>query len=179
MIYAQIEDKIEIQRIECEIQKAWKKSWYRRLMIIKLSGTDKLSVPKLSEMFNLCQATVRSYIHTYNNNGLSALVPKSPTGRRGKITHFTKEDFSALFEQTPNQYEHLNTQSREWTLELIQLYFEAYHQIQVTLPAIYTALRRTGHRTGRSKLRVGSRDPDYQVKRQVIEEMTNLQQRGN
>jgi len=179
MIYAQITDKNEIERIDEEISKAQKKNFYRRLVIIKLSATQQISVPQLSKMFNLSKATVRHYIHTYNTGGLAAIVPQSPPGRRGKITHFTKADWDRLFEQTPNQYQHLNTDSRQWTLELIQLYLEKYHQIRVTVPAIYTALRRTGRRTGRSKLRVGSPDPHYQPKRDCIKEMTNLPQWDN
>ena len=35
-------------------------------------------------------------------------MPKSPPGRRGKITHFSKSDWDRLF---PNQYEKLHTDS--------------------------------------------------------------------
>ena len=59
MIYAQIGNQTEIQRIDDELSKAEKKNWYRRLMIIKLSATNQLSVPELAQMFNLCQATIR------------------------------------------------------------------------------------------------------------------------
>ena len=174
MIYAQIDNPEEIRRIDEALSKAEKKNWYRRLMIIKFSATKQLSVPELAQMFNLCQPTIRYYIHTYNTSGLDALVPQSPPGCTGKITHVTKTDWDKLFEQTPDQYDRLNTDSRQWTLELIQDYLQKYHQISVTISTIHNALKRTGRGTGRSKLRVGSPDPDYQVKRETIQEMQNL-----
>ena len=39
-----------------------------------------------------------------------------------------------MLEQTPNQYEKLNTQSRQWTLERLRLYLKEYHQIEVSMP---------------------------------------------
>ena len=152
MIHAKISDPTEIQRIDEQLSKAEKKNWYRRLMIIKLSATQQLNVPELGRMFSLSAATVRKYIHTYNKAGLDALIPQSPPGRPGKITHLTQADFDKLFEQTPNEYDRLNTDSRQWTLKLIQRYLLEYHQISVTLPTIYNALRRSGRRTDRSKL---------------------------
>ena len=92
--------------------------------------------------------------------------------------HFSKSDWEHLFEQTPDQYEKLQTGSRQWTLELMSVYFKAYHEISVTPPVIHHALRRMGYRTGRSKLRVGSPDPEYQAKRKQLEALASLQKRG-
>jgi transposase len=174
MIYAELKTDTELDIINSEIKNTKKVAWLRRLMIIKLSATEKRRVRQLSEMFGLCQPTVRKYIHTYNGGGLLALLPKSPTGRKGKLGEFQKGDWDTIFEQTPNQYPSLDTDSKQWTLQLLADYMKAYHQIQVTSEAIYYALRRTGRTTGRSKLRVGSPDPDYQVKRRTVEEMRNL-----
>ena len=121
MIYAELGDASELECLDVAISKAKKPQWYRRLLIIKLSVTEHLSVPKLAKMFNLSDDSVRSYIHKYNTSGLEALMPKSPPGCRGKITHFRKSDWDRLFEQTPDQYEKLNTDSRHWTLELISV----------------------------------------------------------
>ena len=179
MIYAKIDDASALQRLDTALSQATKPKWYRRLLIIKLSATEHLSVRRLAKMFNLSDDSVRSYIHKYNTSGLEALMPKSPPGCRGKITHFSKSDWDQLLEQTPNQYEKLQTDSRQWTLELIRVYLKVYHEISVTPPAIYFALRRTGYRTGRSKLRVGSPDPEYQTKRHQLEELASLPRRDN
>ena len=144
MIYAEIGDASALDGLDAALCEATKPQWYRRLLIIKLSATEGMSVSKLAKMFNLSDASVRSYIHKYNTSGLEALMPKSPPGCCGKITHFSKSDWDRLLEQTPNQYEKLQTDSRQWTLELIRVYLKVYHEISVTPPAIYFALRRTG-----------------------------------
>ena len=177
MIYAELRDGSALERLDAALCEATKPQWYRRLLIIKLSATEGLSVPKLARMFNLSDDSVRSYIHKYNTSGLEALMPKSSPGCRGKITHFRKSDWDRLFEQTPDQYEKLNTDSRQWTLELMSVYLKAYHEISITPPAIHMALRRVGYRTGRSKLRVGSPDPEYQAKRSQLTELASLRKR--
>ena len=179
MIYAEISDASALQELDAALCEATKRQWYRRLLIIKLSATEHLSVPKLAKMFNLSDDSIRSYIHKYNTSGLDALMPKSPPGCRGKITHFSKSDWNRLLEQTPNRHEKLQTDSRQWTLELISAYLKTYHEISVTPPAIHLALRRVGYRTGRSKLRVGSPDPEYQTKRHQLEELASLPRRDN
>ena len=177
MIYAKLEDASALQHLDVALSEAIKPKWYQRLLIIKLSATQGMSVPQLAKMFNLSDDSVRSYIHKYNASGLEALMPKRPPGRRGKITHFSKSDWERLFQQTPNQYEKLQTDSRQWTLDLMRVYFKVYHEISVTPPAIHFALRRIGYRTGRSKLRVGSPDPDYQAKRHQLRELACLRKR--
>lgn len=179
MIYAKLADASALQSLDVALSEAKKPKWYQRLLIIKLSATEGMSVPQLAKMFNLSDDSVRSYIHKYNASGLEALMPKSPPGRRGKITHFSKSDWGRLLEQTPNQYEKLQTDSRQWTLDLMSAYLKAYHEISVSPPAIYFALRRTGYRTGRSKLRVGSPDPEYQAKRQQLTELSCLRKRDD
>ena len=179
MIYAELRDDTALEDLERALSEAKKPQWYRRLIIIKLSATQRLSVPKLAEMFNLSDDSVRSYIHKYNTSGLEDLMPQSPPGRRGKITHFSKSDWERLFEQTPDRYEKLQTDSRQWTLELMSVYFKRYHEISVTSTAIHHALRRMGYRTGRSKLRVGSPDPEYQAKRSQVTELMSLRKRDS
>lgn len=173
MIYAKIKSQEEQKRLDDALKSSQKKNWYRRLQIISLS-TKQYTVQKLSEMFKLCESTVRNYIHSYNKGGLDKLKPVKQPGRPPKIAHWEKEDWDKVLEQTPNQYERLNTKSRQWTLERLQLYLKEYHQIQVSIASVYNSLRKTGRRTGRSKLRVGSPDPDYRVKRKQIEELRDF-----
>ena len=179
MIYAEVSDASDLECLNSALSEAKTPQWYRRLLIIKLSATQRMSVPQLANLFNLSDGSVRSYIHKYNTSGLEALMPKSPPGRRGKVTHFGKSDWERLFQQTPDQYEKLETDSRQWTLPLMSVYFKAYHEIDITPPAIHHALRRTGYRLGRSKLRVGSPDPEYQAKREQLTALASLRKRGN
>jgi transposase len=173
MIYARIKSQEEQKRLDDTLKASKTKNWYRRLQIVALSA-EKYPVSRLSEMFNLCQATIRSYIKSYNEGGLDKLAPVKPSGRPPKIADWTKEQWDQVLEQTPDQYEKLNIRSRQWTIERLRLYLKEYHQIDVSISSIYKSLRKTGRRTGRSKLRVGSPDPDYKVKRRHIEELQDF-----
>ncbi len=73
--------------------------------------------------------------------------------------HLSRDQWSEILSQTPNQYDKLETDSRQWTLELLVGYASKYLDREVTLSTISKALRRCKYRTGRSKLRVGSPEP--------------------
>ncbi len=178
MIYAKITSSEEQKRLDAALDAAKEKKWYRRVMIIMLSA-QQYTVQKLSEMFHVCDATIREYVHTYNEGGLDQLRPKKSPGRPPKLTDWTKADWDTILERTPNQYEHLHTESRQWTFDLLVAYVHAYHGIRVCRRSIYHSFRKTGRRTGRSTLRVGSPDPAYVVKRQHVEGLENLPERGN
>ena len=177
MIYAQIKTPEEMEKLEEELGRAKNAKWYRRLIIISHSARGE-RVSQLSEKFGVCQATIRSYIHAYNEGGLQQLRPKKSPGRPPKIGHWSKEDWDTILRQTPNQYEKLETESRQWSLHLLSLYIKRYHDIDVSLSGVYRCLRKRGRRTGRSKLRVGSPDPQYKVKRQQIEKLRDFPRIG-
>jgi len=178
MIYAKYKNSEDKEQLFDELKKTKNRNWYRRLQIVKLS-VGKMTVQQLSKMFDLCEAVIRNYINTYNENGLKGLFPTKPPGRPPKISNWTKEDWDKVMEMTPNQYEKLNTASRQWTFERLALYVKEYHHIEVTIPCVYHSLRKTGRRTGRSKLRIGSPDPMYTVKRSYTEAVQNLHHRDN
>ena len=173
MIYAKIENPEQEKRLIDELKTSKDKNWYRRLEVITNSAKG-VTVEQLSKTFNVSQATIRRYIHAFNQGGLESIKPIKSTGRPPKIGNWTKEDWDKILEQTPNQYEKLNTKSRQWTFQRLVVYIKEYHQMEVTIPCVYKAFRKTGRRTGRSKLRVGSPDPDYVVKRKSVEEFRNL-----
>jgi hypothetical protein len=95
------------------------------------------------------------------------------------VGQLVKDQWREILNQTPNQYEKLGTDSRQWTLELLVRYAKEYLDQEVCFQTISAALRRCKYRTGRSKLRVGSPDPEYQVKRKRVEELESLPPRGN
>ena len=169
MIYAQLNNPEEKEILEAELRSARSKNWYRRLQIIKLSA-GRRTVQELSQDFDLNQQTIRNHIHAYNKVGLGALFPRKSPGRPPKIGNWTKQNWDRVMEQTPDQYEKLNTQSRQWTLDRLRMYVREYHNIDVSIVSVHKSLRKTG----RSKLRVGSPDPDYTVKREAIGELRDF-----
>lgn len=78
MIYAEVKDSNAQREINEQLSATENKKWYRRLMIISLSA-KRHTVKKLTEMFQLGEATIRRYIHAYNQDGLSGLRPKRTT----------------------------------------------------------------------------------------------------
>ena len=76
-------------------------------------------MPQLAEQFEVCKATVRKYIKAYNTGGIDQLRPAKSPGRPPKVGHLSRDDWSDILSQTPNQYEKLQTDSRQWTLELL------------------------------------------------------------
>lgn len=143
--------------------------WYRRLKLIELSSSG-IPAPNLAEMFDLCPATVRDYIHRYNRSGLDELRRASSPGAPEKIP-LTKAQWEDLLHQSPYQFERLKTAARNWTQELLVTYLQQYHGRNVTQSAICKHLKRIGLRLNRGKLKVTSPDPLYTVKRQRVEEL--------
>ena len=60
MIYAIAQTEHAISELQVTLKEAKNAKWYRRLKIIQLSMSG-ISVPQLSEHFDLCQKTVRNY----------------------------------------------------------------------------------------------------------------------
>ena len=78
MIYAKVCDASALERLDAALCQATSLKWYRRLLIIKLSATERLSAPKLAKMLNLCDDSVRSYIHKYKQFSVLKLRFRSP-----------------------------------------------------------------------------------------------------
>lgn len=178
MIFAIPQKENAISELQLYIKNADQVKWYRRLKIIQRSMAG-MTVPQLAEHFDVCQATVRQYIKAYNRGGLDELRPQKSPGRPPKVGHLSRDDWSDILHRTPNQYEKLKTDSRQWTLALLVRYAKEYLGEEVHFDTISKALRRCKYRTGRSKLRVSSPDADYLVKRERIQKLRSLQHRGN
>lgn len=145
VIYAIFKNKEEQKLLDRAIREAKDKGWYRRLMVIKLSSQGKL-IRHLQKEFGLCEATIRSYIHSYNQGGLDELRPRKPTGRPAKIANWSKRDWEKVLENPPSYYKRLNSYSNVWTLELMTKYLMEYHQTKVCISSVYNSLNRSKKR---------------------------------
>jgi transposase len=168
MIYANVDEqhKKELAKAMKETQD---KKWYRRLKIIDLSGQG-FSVPELATLFILSQPTIRSYIHRFNQGGVSGLRPDYGQGRHLSLD-WTREQWLELLGQAPDQFELLESGAKNWTQALMAQYLAAYHQVHITQGAVSTMLKRVGLKWKRAKARVKSPDPLYVIKRQRIESL--------
>jgi transposase len=166
MLYAQIDEERR-QTLQAAMKETTDKKWYRRLKIIDLSGRGQ-GVADLAELFDLSSATVRSYIHQYNEGDLAQLSPGYGVGRP-TVLSWTAEAWQEVMGQRPSQLEKLNSGAQNWTQALLLQYLATYHSIKVSQATLSKALRRAGIHWRRAKLKVTSPDPLYTVKRQRLE----------
>jgi transposase len=171
MIYAKV-DAQDRKAIRTKMKTTKNIKWYRRLKVIDLSSQG-FSVPELSQMFDLSEATIRRYIHHFNETGLPGLSPGHSPGRPPELT-WTQEEWLDLLAQSPADLAQLDTAAQNWTQGLLQQYLAIYHQIKVTQTTISKAIRRVGIRWRRAKRRVHSPDPLYVVKRQRVDQLEQL-----
>ena len=175
MIFANLAD-MQLEQLKQELREASTVDWYRRLKVIELSSQGK-NVLELSDMFELCQASVRGYIHHFNADGFDGLKRKYGSGCPVLIP-LDKAALEELLRQSPSQFELIETGARNWTQKLLVRYFLEYHQVQVTRSAVSKYLKRHQIRLNRGKLKVTSPDPEYSVKRTRIETMKKKPLKG-
>lgn len=176
MIFACIENEVAQQELQRAIKSAEKPQIYRRLLTIRLSAEGK-TVNELANLFQLQPLTIRRYIHAYNENGLSGLIPAKKPGRTPLLC-WNKEQWLNLLHQPPASFSLLYSSYQNWTLEQLAEYFKVYHGLSVTPQAIWYALRRHKINMGRSQLKVTSPDPEYTVKRQRVEKLKKKAETG-
>lgn len=176
MLHAKVETETR-EMMQAEMQQTSDKKWYLRLKIIDLSSQGQ-SVSSLAHLFDLNEATIRSYIHRFNRGGLDGLRPEYGAGRPAILT-WTQAEWLDVLAQSPAHLPLLASQARNWTQALLQQYLRAYHHIEVTQSTIAKRLHQAGIRWRRAKLRVHSPDPLYQVKRQRIEKLQQMALRGD
>jgi transposase len=143
MIYVEFKNQDEQKCLNDALKASKSKNWYRRLNIIALSATN-YDVKQLSKMFNLCEATIRNYIHSYNQGGIDKLKPSKPTGRSPKISNWTRDQWNNIMKKHPCDYKKLGTQSNRWTLELLRLFLKEYNDTIVSIVSIHNSLKKTG-----------------------------------
>lgn len=167
MIFATISDESAKTKLIEAIKRCEKPHVYRRLMTIQLSAEGK-KVNELADIFKVTAQTIRAFIHSYNHGGVEQLLPKKKPGRRQRLT-LTKEQWIEIVHQPPCCFEKLNTESRNWTLELLSNYCQQYHWVKLCPSRLWYILR--GHKInmGRSQLRITSPDPQYSQKRNRTE----------
>lgn len=162
----------ELQELQERLKRAKSQStWvYLDLKIIEFSHQGK-SVSQISEQIDLHANTVRSLIKKFQAHGFEGLKRKPRGKPEEKLKAYGKAYWEDVLSQPPSSFESLQTPDQNWSYELIQQYIQHYLQIKVTISTIWNHLRRVGFTSGRAKLSITSPDPDYQVKRQRLEEL--------
>lgn len=148
---------------------------YLDLKTIEFSDQGK-NAPQIGKLLGLHPHTVRTIIKKFQANGFQGLQRKPRGKPEVKLKAYDKEYWEDILSQPPSSFEKLDTPDQNWSYELIQNYIATYLQIKVTISTIWNHLRRVGYTSGRAKLSITSPDPDYQVKRQRVDDLKKKQQ---
>jgi len=143
---------------------------YVCLKTIELSNQRK-TVQEITKLLSRHPNTIRSYIHKFDEGGFDELMPRWGGGSTQKLRDLDKEYFEDLLNRPPSHFEKLESQSQNWTYELLGKYLLVYEDRKVSPNTIWYHLRRIEYTSGRSKLSVTSPDPEYQIKRERVEEV--------
>jgi len=143
---------------------------YLDLKIIEYSDQGK-NVPQIGKLLGLHPQTVRTIIKKFQANGFKGLQRKPRGKPEEKLKAYDKAYWEDILSQPPSSFEKLDSPDQNWSYELIQNYIATYLQIKATISTIWNHLRRVGYTSGRAKLSITSPDPDYQVKRQRVDDL--------
>lgn len=167
----------EQQELARRLKSATKTRVYIRLKTVELSHQGK-NVEEIAALLGRHPNSVRSYIHRFNEGGFGSLMPRWAGGPSQKLGGLDKEYFEDVLSRAPSQFEKLGTHAQNWTYPLLEQYLLLYEDRQVCQTTIWNHLRRSKYTSGRAKLSVTSPDPEYQVKRERVEELEKKVSRG-
>lgn len=169
--------KIELTESErAELQKRLKQAKsqstlvYLDLKIIEFCDQGR-GAPEIAKLLSLHAHTVRTVIKKFQAGGFKGLQRKPRGQPEEKLKAYGKMYWEDILSQPPSSFEKLDSPDQNWTYELIQRYIELYLESKVSIGTIWNHLRRIGYTSGRAKLSITSPDPDYQVKRQYVDDL--------
>ena len=148
---------------------------YMDLKIIEFSHQGR-SVSEIGQLLGLHDNTVRTILKKFKATGFEGLQRKRRGQPQEKLKAYGKAYWEEILTQPPSSFEKLDSPAQNWTYELVQQYIEQYLQIKVAMSTIWNHLRKVGFTSGRAKLSITSPDPEYQVKRQRLEELEKKEQ---
>ena len=148
---------------------------YLDLKIIEYSDQGK-NVPQIGKLLGLHPQTVRTIIKKFQAKGFKGLQRKPRGKPEEKLKAYGQAYWEDILSQPPSSFEKLDTPDQNWSYELIQNYIANYLRIKVTISTIWNHLRRVGYTSGRAKLSITSPDPDYQIKRQRVDDLKKKEQ---
>lgn len=139
-----------------------KKHGYRGL-IIALSY-EGYPVDMISRKVNMHPVNVRKWIRKFNKFGVEGIAPKK-VGRKPKLDKRIEDKIVAIALTEP---EELGLYFSTWSLRKLQAYLKSRHIADVSHAQLRKILMARGLRFRRSRLKLISRDPEYEAKRRRI-----------
>lgn len=137
----------------------------QRAQMILLSARRK-KVPEIADTFDVCQPTVRSWIHRFDDSGPDGLYDRPRSGRPRRITDAVRGMVVQLIQEDPQQEGYLAT---FWTVAMLTLALTRKLNVTLSLSAMRGTLHQLGLRWGRPKLAMPAKvDPEKAQKQWKI-----------
>jgi transposase len=137
----------------------------RRAQMVLLSVRRK-TVPEIADTFSVCEPTVRSWIHSFNEQGPSGLYDQPRSGRPRKVTDEIKRKIVELVQDDPNKAGYLAT---VWTVAMLGLALMKTLGVTISLAAIRKTLHELDLSWGRPRLAMPDKtDPEKAQKQWKI-----------
>jgi transposase len=129
----------------------------RRAHIVLLSIRRK-RVPEIADIFDVSRATVRFWLHRFNEMGPAGLYDEERSGRPRKITQEVKDTVQQIMQTSPDQ---VGYQATFWTVAMLVLALAMKLKVQFSLSAIRGVLHQIDLRWGRPRLAMPNKvDPE-------------------
>ena len=140
----------------------------RIILFLNDGGTIKEAV----SIFRLSERTVYDYVGQYRNEGVEGLLKiKQRPGRPLKVPSNIAEIINDALKRSPVVFPCLETAAHNWTLELMKKYLNEEHGVSLSKSHVWNLMKRHGVRHIYSKAVMTSPDPNYQEKREAVEEL--------
>ena len=137
----------------------------QRAQMVLLSVRRK-TVPEIADTFGVCEPTVRSWIHSFNEYGPSGLYDQPRSGRPRKVTDAIKRKIAELVQDDPNKAGYLAT---VWTVAMLGLALMKAIGVTISLAAVRKTLHELNLSWGRPRLAMPDKtDPEKAQKQWKI-----------
>jgi transposase len=137
----------------------------QRAQMVLLSVRRK-TVREIADFFDVCQATVRFWIHRFNTEGRSGLYDRERSGRPRKVTRRVIDTMVQMLHGDPREEGCLAT---FWTVAMLVLALAHKLKVTVSPSALRETLHRIGLRWGRPRLGMPTKvDPEKAQKQWAI-----------
>ena len=147
MIYAKQPTDQERQELERMVRQEVGRVSQRARMVL-LSIRHK-KVPEIADIFEVSRATVRFWLHRFNQLGPSGLYDEPRSGRPRKITQEVKDTIQQIMQTSPEQE---GFQATFWTVAMVVSALTMKVKGQFSLSAIRRVLHQIDLRWGRPRL---------------------------
>ncbi len=152
---------------ERETLRHWERSgkidWYQRARTVLLTADDRTDATAIARTLGLHANTTRRWLHTFDQEGLSALAPQRKGGSAKRFGEDLVEALIALLHEPPPQH---GAPDERWTLQetAAALVREGWTKA-ISIESVRRLLRAHKHSWQRAKEWIRSPDPAYARKK--------------